>query len=207
MSWIKFCGITNIEDALIACHLQVNAIGFIFAQSPRRVTCELAKVIIEKLPQNILKVGVFVNEDENEVKKVANYCRLDMLQFHGSESPDYCLRFSLPVIKAFRIKDFGDLCEIKNYKNVLILLDTYNPSKVGGKGETFSQDIAIKAKGLFNFILSGGLNPLNVGKAIRIIRPFGVDVCSGIEKAPGKKDITKMIDFISEVKKAYEETG
>jgi phosphoribosylanthranilate isomerase len=207
MSWIKFCGITNIEDALIAYHLQVNAIGFIFAQSPRRVTCELAKSIIEKLPQNILKVGIFVNEEENEVKKLANYCRLDMLQFHGSESPDYCLRFSLPVIKAFRIKDFDDLCEIKNYKNVLILLDTYNPSKVGGKGVALSQDIAIKAKGLFNFILSGGLNPLNVGKAIRIIRPFGVDVCSGIEKAPGKKDITKMIDFISEVKKAYEETG
>lgn len=202
MTWIKICGITNLKDGRRAASLGVDALGFIFAPSPRRVEPEVAKKIIQNLPTPPLKTGVFVDEDIEEVKRVAEYCGLDVLQLHGKESKDYCSKFSCPIIKAIRIHHAESLKEMEVYANVTILLDSYSPYQAGRTGNPFSWDIALKAKEKREFILSGGLTPLNVGEAIKRVRPWGVDVCSGVEVLPGKKDHFKMERFIREVRRA-----
>lgn len=207
MTWIKMCGITHIEDGLKAASLGVDALGFIFAPSPRRVEPDVAKKIILALPKTLLKVGVFVNEAPEEVRRVAKYCGLNALQFHGEESPEYCQKFFYPVFKAIHIKDLESLKDMGNYRHVSILLDTYSPVQAGGTGNPFSWEIALKAKEKGDFILSGGLHPGNVGEAIKKVRPWGVDVCSGVETVPGKKDHLKMSDFVKEARKADEKTG
>jgi phosphoribosylanthranilate isomerase len=204
MTWIKICGITNIEDGLKAASLGADSLGFIFAPSQRRVDPDVAKKIILALHKTLLKVGVFVNEDPEEVLRVAEYCSLNGLQFHGEEQPDYCQKFSLPVIKTIRIKNLESLKDMEKYHDVSILLETYSPVQAGGTGNTFPWEIALKAKEEKNFVLSGGLNPLNVGEAIKKVRPWGVDVCSGVEVSPGKKDLLKMVEFVRGVKKADE---
>ena len=206
MTWIKICGITHKEDALRAASLGVDAVGFIFAPSPRRVDPWNVRQIVQHLPPFLLKVGVFVDQDFSEVEKIANDCQLSFLQFHGEESPSYCQRFSLPVIKAFRIKDPESLRDIDLYPNASILLDTYHPAKAGGTGDTFPWEIARRAKEKRHFILSGGLTPENVGDAVRSLRPFGVDVGSGVESMPGRKNLSKMVAFVKEVKRADEKT-
>ncbi|OGP88696.1 MAG: hypothetical protein A2157_09875 [Deltaproteobacteria bacterium RBG_16_47_11] len=206
MIWIKICGITNIEDGLKAASLGVDALGFIFAPSLRRVTPDMAQKIIRTLPNLNLKVGVFVNEEPEEVLRVAEYCGLNALQFHGEELPEYCKIFSLPVIKAIRIKTLESLTGMERYPDATILLDTYSPVKAGGTGISFPWTVALKAKEERNFILSGGLNPGNIGEAISKVRPWGVDVSSGVETVPGKKDHLKMNDFVKEARKAYEKT-
>ncbi|MEW6376383.1 MAG: phosphoribosylanthranilate isomerase [Thermodesulfobacteriota bacterium] len=207
MTWIKICGITNLEDGLKAASLRVDALGFIFAPSLRRIGPDVAKKIILALPKTLLKVGVFVNEDPEEVLRVGEYCSLNALQFHGEESLEYCLKFFHPVFKAIHIRDLESLKDMEKYHDVSILLETYNPVQVGGTGNPFPWEIALKAKENRNFILSGGLNPDNVGEAINKVRPFGVDVCSGVEKVPGRKDLLKMIDFVKEVRKADKKDG
>jgi phosphoribosylanthranilate isomerase len=207
MTWIKICGITNIEDGLKAASLGVDALGFIFAPSPRRVIPSTVRKMIQSLPAAVLKVGVFVNQRFSEVEEIAAYCFLNLLQFHGEESPGYCQKFPLPVIKTIRIKDFESLNDMERYPDATILLDTYSPVKAGGTGIPFPWEIALKAKEKRNFILSGGLNPDNVGEAISKVRPWGVDVSSGVETVPGKKDLFKMIDFVKEAKKADEKAG
>ncbi len=206
MTWVKICGITNIEDGLKAASLGVDALGFIFAPSLRRVEPDTTHKIIQALPTTLLKVGVFVDEDPEEVLRVAEYCGLNALQFHGKESPDYCQKFSLLVIKAIQIKDLESLDDMERYPDTILLLDTYSPVKAGGTGNSFSWEIALKAKEKRDFILSGGLNQDNVGEAIKKMRPFGVDVCSGVETNPGKKDLLKMAEFVKEVRKADEKT-
>jgi phosphoribosylanthranilate isomerase len=206
MTWIKICGITNIEDGLKAASLGVDALGFIFAPSMRRVKPDTTQKIIQALPTTLLKVGVFVDEDPEEVLRVAEYCGLNGLQFHGKESPDYCQKFSLLVIKTIRIKDMESLNDMERYPGATLLLDTYSPVKAGGTGNSFSWEIALKAKEKRNFILSGGLNQDNVGEAIKKVRPWGVDVSSGVERGQGKKDHLKMNDFVKEVRKADEKT-
>jgi len=206
MTWIKICGITNIEDALKAASLGVDALGFIFAPSLRRIEPDVAQKIIRALPKTLLKVGVFVNEERKEVQRVAEYCSLNGLQFHGEESPEYCQKFFHPIFKAIHIKDLESLKDMEKYCNVSILLDTYSPVQAGGTGNPFPWEIALIAKGERDFILSGGLNPLNVREAINKMRPWGVDVCSGVETIPGKKDLSKMAEFVKEVKKADEKT-
>lgn len=203
MTWIKICGITNMEDGQKATSLGVDALGFIFAPSPRRVEPALAKKIILALPKTLLKVGVFVNEDPEEVLRIAEYCGLNALQFHGEEPPEYCHKFSYPMLKALHIRDFGSLKDMERYhENVSILLETYSPVQAGGTGNVFPWEIALRAKEKRNFILSGGLNPVNVGEAVKKVRPWGVDVCSGVETNPGKKELLKMAEFVMEVKKA-----
>lgn len=206
MTWIKICGITNIQDALEAASLGVDALGFIFAPSPRRVEPFVAREIIGHLPESVLKVGVFVNEDLAEVLRIANYCGLDMIQLHGQETPEYCLKVALPVIKAIRVKDNESLKEMEKYPFASILLDAWSPEQAGGTGKTFHWEMAVEARKKINFILSGGLNPGNVRQAVRILRPLGVDVCSGVERSAGKKDLFKMTDFVKEVKKTDEST-
>jgi len=206
MTWIKICGITRIEDALKAASLGVDALGFIFAPSPRRIEPEVARKIIENLPKTLLKVGIFVNEREKEVHRIAQYCRLTALQFHGEESPEYCRKFIQPVFKAIRIRDSESLREMERYGNVSILLDTDSPGRAGGSGVPFPWEIALKAKEKRNFVLSGGLNPGNIREAIQKVRPWGVDVCSGVEMVPGGKDPSKIREFVKEVMRADEGT-
>lgn len=194
-----------MDDALKASSLEVDALGFIFAPSLRRVEPSVAKKIISVLPETLLKVGVFVNEAPEEVRRMVEYCGLNVLQFHGRESPDYCQKFFYPVFKAIHIKNLESLKDIENYHDVTILLDTYSPLQAGGTGSAFPWEIALRAKEKRDFVLSGGLTPSNVGEAIKTIKPWGVDVCSGVEVTPGKKDLLKMKDFIKETRKADEQ--
>jgi phosphoribosylanthranilate isomerase len=206
MTWIKICGITNVEDALEALSLGVDALGFIFAPSPRRIDALRVREMAGHLPPATWKVGVFVNEEIGKVQRIAEDCRLDGLQFHGQESPEYCRQIHLPVIKAIGVKDAESLKEMERYPFASILLDAWSADRAGGTGKTFCWELAREARKKRNFILSGGLNPLNVFGAIRELRPIGVDVCSGVEKILGKKDRDKMAEFVKEVKKADEST-
>ncbi|MGB9628609.1 MAG: phosphoribosylanthranilate isomerase [Thermodesulfobacteriota bacterium] len=206
MTWVKICGITSFEDGLKASLLGVDALGFIFAPSPRRIDPHLARKIIEGLPTPPIKIGVFVDEAKEEVLRVAKYCCLDGLQFHGRESKEYCQKFNYFIIKAIRIQDVKSLSEMEMYPDTMILLDSFSPNQAGGTGNPFSWDIALGLKGKRDFILSGGLTPQNVREAIKKVKPWGVDVCSGVEASLGRKDHLKMENFIKEVKKADEDT-
>jgi phosphoribosylanthranilate isomerase len=199
---IKICGMTNEEDALAAAKFGADALGFIFAPSPRRIAPEKARKIIKVLPPLVQTVGVFVDEDLGEVSSVAEMCGLDILQFHGSESADYCDRFSQRVIKAVRPRNRQDLKSLREYDGVVhaLLLDTYVADKLGGTGMTFDWKWAVEAVKYGRIILAGGLNPENVAAAIRIVKPYGVDASSSLEHSPGVKDHEKMAQFIERVR-------
>jgi len=202
MTRVKMCGITNLRDALSAVELGADALGFVFAESPREISIKKAERIIERLPPLITTVGVFVNEMPKVVIETAIKCSLDVLQFHGEELPGYFFNFFLgKIIKAFRIKDKSSLRRLPQYKMVdAYLLDAYLPGKRGGSGKTFNWDLALEAKKYKQpIILSGGLTPQNVREAILKVKPYAVDVSSGVEKEPGKKDYRKMKKFIKAV--------
>lgn len=204
MSKVKICGITNIYDALAAQKAGADFLGFIFAKSPRRIKPEKAKEIIDKLSPGIEIVALFVNEDKETVEKtIAKLGRVDILQFHGDETPDYCAQFtSKKVIKAFRMKDEISLKEISGFEHIdFILLDSFKDAQRGGTGKTFDWNLALNVKEHnIPIFLSGGLNPDNVGKAIMKVNPFAVDVSSGIEKEAGKKDHKLIRRFIDAAK-------
>jgi phosphoribosylanthranilate isomerase len=203
MTWIKICGITNLEDAMRAASLGADALGFIFAPSPRRIDPLMARDIVRHLSSCTWKVGVFVNEELRKVRQIAEDCGLDALQFHGQEPPEYCRQVSLRVIKAVSVRDEESLEEMEKYPFASILLDAWSIDRAGGgTGKTFCWEMALEARKKRNFILSGGLTPMNVYQAIQTLWPVGVDVCSGVEKVLGKKDQFKMTEFIREVKKA-----
>lgn len=197
---VKICGITNLEDALTAIEAGADMLGFVFAPSPRQVTSQQAMVITVRLPSSITKIGVFVNSDLEFVKEIMAKCNLDKAQFHGTESPEYCQSFTSGVIKAFRIQRKSDLETLPLYKVEAYLLDSYDPTRAGGTGQTFDWDIARAARKYGKIILSGGLTPENVAEAIIKVRPYGVDVSSGIESKPGKKDPEKVKAFIKAAK-------
>jgi phosphoribosylanthranilate isomerase len=195
---IKICGITNIEDALLAAELGADALGFIFyAKSPRHVAPEAARQIIAQLPPFVAAVGVFVDEAAAVVQELAAQAGLDWVQLHGQESPEYCRNLGRKVIKGFRIKDEGSLRLLADYQGVVqaLLLDTYKKGQVGGTGEIFDWHWARKAKKYGHIILAGGLNPENVAQAIATALPAAVDAASGTEAAPGKKDPAKLRAF------------
>ena len=201
--WIKICGITNEEDGLAAGHFGADALGFIFAPSPRRISPEKAQEVIKALPPLVQTVGVFVNEDRATVSSLAEMCGLDVLQFHGSEPADYCESFDHPVIKAVRLKNRQNLESLTKYDGVVhaLLLDTYVPDKLGGTGVTFNWEWAAEARNYGRIILAGGLNPANVAAAISIAKPYGVDASSSLEHGPGIKNHAKMAQFIEEVRR------
>ncbi|NQS90251.1 phosphoribosylanthranilate isomerase [Patescibacteria group bacterium] len=202
---IKVCGITNERDALRAVKLGVDALGFIFAESPRKVSPEVVEKIVSLLPPFIGRVGIFVNEDKEKVRKIAQACFLTSLQFHGEEPPFYCQEFKWKVIKSFRVKDRGILREISRYKVDAYLLDTYCIDKRGGTGRTFDWEVAKEIRKLgVPVILSGGLNPENVVQAIIKVRPYAVDVSSGVEREKGKKDYQKLRDFVRKIRRQDE---
>lgn len=199
---IKICGITNLEEALLAADLGADALGFIFyPPSPRSVEPQAAKAIIAQLPPFVTTVGVFVDEDAATVKELAAAAGLDWLQLHGKETPEYCRSLDRRVIKAFRIRDESSLAELTSYQDIVqaLLLDTYKKGQVGGTGETFNWDLALKAKQSGPIILAGGLTSENVAQAIAVAHPQAVDVASGVEAAPGKKDPEKLKAFFKAV--------
>jgi len=203
MTKVKVCGITNLKSAFYACFYGADAVGFIFyKKSPRYIAPAKAKKIISLLPKHILKVGVFVDAKENDIKRIAGQCRLDMIQLHGNESPDFCGKFKgYKIIKALRIKNKDSLKNISAYKVYAYLFDTYAKGKFGGTAKTFDWRLLKLVKRLKKPVfLSGGLNPSNVSKAIRAVRPEWVDASSSLESSPGKKDSQKIKRFIAAVK-------
>ncbi len=202
---IKICGLTNLEDAQLAADLGAHALGFIFfSKSPRAVSPDQARQIIRRLPPFVLSVGVFVDEEAAVVREIAASVGLDWLQLHGHESPDYCRALGRRVIKGIRIAGQESLAELEAYRNAVqaFLLDTYRPGVAGGTGETFDWHLARQAGRRGPIILAGGLTPDNVAQAVATAQPLGVDVASGVEAAPGKKDPVKLRAFIEAVQKA-----
>lgn len=195
---VKICGITNTPDALTAAEAGADALGFMFYEkSPRHVSVRQAAEIIRELPPFVLKVGVFVDASEDLVMRAIGDCGLNLLQFHGNEEPEYCTQFGLMSMKAFRIRDTESLKKLPDYRTDAWLLDGYVADKLGGTGERFNWDLAIEAKKAGRLIfLAGGLTPANVADAVRKVQPYGVDVSSGVESEPGKKDHAKVQEFI-----------
>lgn len=204
---VKICGITNIEDALSAVDYGADALGFIFFdKSPRYVTPERAREIISYLPPFITTAGVFVNETKEKMLDIIKFAGIDILQLHGEEPPEYCGIWHR-VVKAFRVRNFTDLKPLEKYRCSAFLLDAYSPESFGGTGQIFNWDIAVEAKRFGRIILSGGLNPDNIVRAVRYVRPYAVDVSSGIEEEKGKKDLKKMKAFIEKAKAALTSHG
>ncbi|MGD8883668.1 MAG: phosphoribosylanthranilate isomerase [Desulfobacterales bacterium] len=200
---VKICGITNLTDACTAVRLGADALGFIFAPSPRRIAPQTAREIIRALPPFVKTVGVFVNEAPASIRKVINDCGLDLVQLHGDESPALCDELMPHTIKALRIKDESSLQAGQPYHGKVraLLLDTYTKEKAGGTGKTFDWQLAIQIKKQGSpIILSGGLAPANIVAAIRSVRPYAVDVNSGVEVRPGKKSPTLIRDLMENVR-------
>lgn len=201
---IKICGITNFADALAAVENGAEMLGFNFyPKSPRFIQTEDARRISEQMPKYVLKVGVFVNESLDDVLKTARVARLDIVQLHGDETPDFASKITdFPVIKALRVGD-GFRPESAAEYQTAILLDAFDKTERGGTGKVFDWRIALETKKVVpELILAGGLSPENVGEAIKTIAPSAVDVCSSIESRAGKKDLRKMREFIANARKA-----
>ena|SRR3989338_1728644 len=213
MTQVKICGITNLEDAIYAADCGADVLGFIFyPKSPRFIEKTKTKEIISKLPPFITTVGVFVNHKIDDVINTVRECNLNIVQLHGDESPDYCSKIPLSspfnkggvggikVIKAIRVRDEDSLKKMADCRVDAFLLDSHSENSYGGTGKIFSWDLAIKAKGYGRIILSGGLTPDNVKEAIEKVKPYGVDVSSGVEEKAGKKDEEKVREFIKRVR-------
>lgn len=199
---VKICGITNLEDALCAAENGASALGFIFyPQSPRCIDPQKAGEIIDRLPLHLVKVGVFVNEKEQTLREIFEGCRLDMLQFHGDESPEYCGKFpSRGVIKALELKTDEDLNRVSDFDVAAILVDARHAGLYGGTGKTSNWEMAkMVSKPL---ILSGGLNEDNVLAGLGKVMPAALDINSGVEKRPGKKDAGKIKRIMQKIKTA-----
>lgn len=201
---VKICGITHIDDAMAAVEFGADALGFVFfKKSPRYVSPKKAAFIIEKLPPFIQTVGVFANESAENMEAVISATRISVVQLHGDEPPALC-RLTRRVIKAIRIESLDSLAPLGRYTRHVsgFLLDAYTPDKLGGTGMIFNWDIAVEAKQFGQIILAGGLTPDNVSEAVKYVRPYGVDVSSGVEKEKGTKDLDKMQLFIGRAKGA-----
>lgn len=206
MTKVKICGITNLEDALLSAKFGADALGFNFYEkSPRYITPEKAREIIEQLPEKVLKVGVFVNESLEKIAEIAVTAKLDALQLHGEETPEFARKLKaktdLEIIKAFRVSPEFKPEDVLRYETGAILLDAYNPKEYGGTGETFDWEIAKKVQEIFpKMYLAGGLNDINIIRVMDLVKPFAVDVCSGIEIKKGLKDEIKLINFVTKGK-------
>jgi phosphoribosylanthranilate isomerase len=201
---VKICGITSVTDGMLAAEAGADMIGLMFYEhSPRHLTLGQAGAISRALPPFLLRVGVFVNPDEALVTRALGECGLSLLQFHGEESSDFCTQFGVMSLKAVRVRDAESLKPLEHLRTDAFLLDAYSKSGLGGTGEKFNWDLAVAAQKFGKPIfLAGGLTPENVATAVRQVRPFAVDVSSGVESAPGKKDEAKVRAFIAAAKAA-----
>ncbi|MFH1783403.1 MAG: phosphoribosylanthranilate isomerase [bacterium] len=209
MTKVKICGITNQQDALWAANLGVDFIGLnFFKDSQRKISLDMAKDVIAKLPPFVKTVGIFVNEELKSIQKIATQSPLELVQLHGSETPAFCAELKqlldgVKIIKAFRVQNEESLASIPQYADCAdyYLLDAYVPGQMGGTGEIFNWELAVKAgefgKPLF---LSGGLNPSNIADAVEKVKPFAVDVASGVQKSQRRKDYELMKEFVKKVK-------
>jgi phosphoribosylanthranilate isomerase len=199
---VKICGVTNVADALATAEAGADMIGLNFYKgSPRHITLSAAVEIHRALPPFVLRVGVFVNPEEDLVMRALGECGLSLLQFHGDEPSEFCTQFGAMSMKAFRIQNAESLKALENYQTDAFLLDAHSKSGLGGTGETFNWDLAVEAQKFGKPIfLAGGLKPANVAEAVRKVQPFAVDVSSGVESAPGKKDTAKVRAFIAAVR-------
>jgi phosphoribosylanthranilate isomerase len=206
MTKVKICGITNLEDALLSAKFGADALGFNFYEkSPRYLAPENAREIIEQLPKEVLKVGVFVNENLEKIVEIAAIAKLDALQLHGEETSEFArelkAKTNLEIIKAFRVSPEFKPEDVLQYEVDAILLDAYNPQEHGGTGETFDWEIAKKVQEISpKMYLAGGLSTDNTSTAIWKVKPFAVDSCSCLESEKGKKDKVKTINFLSNIK-------
>ncbi|MDD5722829.1 MAG: phosphoribosylanthranilate isomerase [Syntrophales bacterium] len=209
MTGIKICGITDLDDALVAAEAGADALGFIFyPKSLRYVSPERAKEIIAGLPSGIAKVGVFVNDEPERVAKITESCGLDLLQLHGDETPEYCRLFPAPmVIKAFSLRTAGDLGRLADYPVRAILVDAFVPGLYGGTGKMSNWELAKSLKQTCALILSGGLNSENIQDAIVSVSPHAVDINSGVESSPGRKDHEKIRRIIEIIRRGGWRTG
>lgn len=202
---VKVCGITTVEDALNAISCGADALGFVFyAKSPRYITPLQAATIITKLPPFVSIVGLFVNESPSCIRTIIEQCGLDVVQLHGDETPDQCKYDGVKVIKALRIRSAQCLDGLKDYPVSALLLDAWVDGVYGGTGKLGCWDLAAKAAQQFPVILAGGLNAENVAAAITAVCPYAVDVSSGVELSPGRKDSQQVQTFIVNAKKLLE---
>ena len=199
---IKICGITNLNDAKSAIDLGADMLGFIFyMQSPRYIEPLKANKVIEELPADIIKIGVFVDESINNLNQIKKTAGFDMFQLHGDETPEFCLKLNDEYVKAIRVKNSEDIKLVESYNTDKFLFDTYVKDEYGGTGKTFNWKFLLDSRLNDKFvILSGGLNYDNVSEAIKIAKPDAVDVSSGVEVSPGTKDISKLKKFIEAVR-------
>ncbi|MHB8057587.1 MAG: phosphoribosylanthranilate isomerase [Desulfuromonadaceae bacterium] len=200
---VKICGITNIDDALMAVEAGADALGFVLFQgSPRYISPEKAAEVIRLLPPFVQTVGLFVNEELATVNLLADQCGLDIVQLHGEEPPEYSAAVRRRVVKAFRVKDASTLDELSNYRVAACLLDAWSPAAHGGTGTIFNWDLAAVVSAAHPIILAGGLTPENVALAVATVKPYAVDVSSGVESRPGIKDAVLVSRFIRAVKES-----
>ena len=201
---VKICGLTSVTDALAAAEAGADMIGLMFYDgSPRHIPLATAVEIARALPPFVLKVGVFVNPEPAQVLEAIAACGLNLLQFHGDEDSAFCTQFGVMSMKAVRVRDAESLNQLANFQTDVFLLDAYSKAGLGGTGEKFNWELAIEAQKFGKPIfLAGGLTPENVADAVRQVQPFAVDVSSGVESAPGKKDAAKVRAFIAAVRAA-----
>lgn len=196
--WVKICGITRLTDAQLAQELGADAIGFIFAKSPRQITPLLASAIGDEI--RTVRVGVFVNQPLEEIKAIRKKCDLDIIQLHGDESPEFCDALGGKIIKAFSMKNENSLAQIDDYPMAWkILIDAYVPGQRGGTGKRINTLLLNKINNPSQIILAGGLNPQNIRQTLKNLHPFGIDVSSGVEKSPGIKDADKLRELFAKI--------
>ena len=196
---VKVCGITTPDDARTAAGSGADAIGLVFAESPRKLSAEEVREIASALPGGVLKVGVFVNEEPEEILRIAREVGLDYAQLHGDEGPETVTvlrQDGVKVIKALRVRGEDSLAEMDDYDADLFLLDAWSEKARGGTGERFDWGLAKSLYGRGNIVVSGGLGPENVREAVRLFEPYGVDASSSLEDAPGKKNKERVRRFV-----------
>jgi len=202
MTKVKICGITNLEDALLSAKFGADALGFNFYEkSPRYILPEKAREIIDQLPSEVLKVGVFVNESLDKIIEIAETANLDAIQLHGEETPEFVreikAKTNLEIIKAFRVSPEFKAEDVLKYEVDAVLLDAYSPKEHGGTGETFDWEVAKNVQKIFpKMYLAGGLTAANAKEAVKKIEPFAIDACSLLEREKGFKDLQKVEEFI-----------
>ena len=202
---VKICGITNRDDAQTAVEAGADALGFVmYKKSPRWVEPAVARAIIAELPPFILPIGVFVNEDVGTVRSLVDECGFALAQLHGDESASYCQQLGRPTLKALRLKDRGSFLALAEFQGRAgvrgFLIDAFSEKAYGGTGQTVDWTLAAEVAGTIPILLAGGLTPSNVAEAVQRVRPYGVDVSSGVELTPGKKDREKVQAFLEAVR-------